>query len=389
MISKHPIRWAVATLIVVALAALSYRHLTKDLETYGITDAHALPISEKIPEGLPDMKASTCGLCHQAIYAEWQTTIHAQAWTEDYFQTDWAYDNSKQNCLNCHTPMQNQQVDLVTGFENDDYWKPILKTNPNFDADFKDEGVTCAACHVKNGSIIGPHGVENAPHATTHDPSMRNGMGVCVRCHVTGATDEVSVGNPNICTTMNEIEAGNIKPNCIDCHMPEITRPLVAGYPARKGRHHYWRGGHDPQMVSKDLDITIEQKSRKKNHYVYAIQLTNVGTHHKLPTGTPDRHIVITMNLLDKDNRVVKTDTHKVIRRILWRPIVIQLSDNRLEFNKTQTIEFDFDVDEEAPYTLQVQADYYFLEQWRRDQLKLPDTSHAPYTMLSKSIPVQ
>lgn len=389
MLSKRSLRILVLTGLTVVVAGALYTHLTKDLETYGIHDAHARPISEQVPAGLPDMKASTCGSCHVAIYTEWQTTIHSQAWTEDYFQTDWAYDNKKQNCLNCHTPMKNQQPNLLLGFENNDFWKPLLEPNPEFDPAFQDEGVTCAACHVKNGSVIGPHGIEDAPHATTYDPDMRSGMEVCVRCHVTGATNELSVGSPNICTTMNEIEAGNIQPNCIDCHMPPVTRPLVEGYPARQGRHHYWRGGHDPEMVSKDLDIAIKQLSKEGGRYTYEISLTNIGTHHKLPTGTPDRHIVITMNLLDNNKRVVKSATHKIIRRIMWRPIVIELSDNRLAFNTPRTVEFSFDInDTDSTRYLNVTADYNFLEQWRREQIQLPDNSHAAYRLLDKTIQI-
>lgn len=390
MISKRSSLYLAAALLLIALSGLAYHHLTKELNTYGITEAHSRPISEKVPAGLPDMKASTCGACHQAIYAEWKTTIHSKAWVEDYFQTDWAYDNKKQNCLNCHTPMQNQQPDLVVGFKNNDYWKPLLEPNPDFDPSYQDEGVSCAACHVKDGSIMGPHGIENAPHPTTYSPEMRNGMGVCRRCHITFATEELSLGDPNICTTMNEIEASNIKPNCIECHMPKVTRPLVEGYPAREGRQHLWRGGHDKAMVSKDIDIQMNEISSKGNRHTYEIELTNIGTHHKLPTGTPDRHIVVTMNLLDQDKQVIESKTHKVIRRILWRPIVLELSDNRLEYNTPQTVEFSFKLkDDSTAYYLSVKAEYRFLEQWRRKQLNLDEHSHAPYTMLEKTLQIQ
>lgn len=387
---KRPIFLVLSLIILTILAIAAYYHLTKELETYGITEAHSRPLAEKVPDGLPDMKASTCGACHQEIYAEWKTTVHSDAWTDDYFQTDWAYDKKKQNCLNCHTPLENQQSQLVTGFIDDDYWQPILKPNPDFDESFQREGVTCAVCHVRDGKIVGPHGIDNAPHPTTYDPNMRNGMGVCRRCHITFATEELSVGNPNICTTMNEIEANNIQPNCIDCHMPKVTRPLVKGYPARSGRHHYWRGGHDSAMVSKDLKIDILKILQKGRKYEYRIDLTNIGTHHKLPTGTPDRHLVITIDLLDANNQVVKTKTHKVIRRILWRPIVLQLSDNRLEFNQPQSVDFSFKAgDETSALHLRVTAVYHFLEQWRRDQLQLPADSHPSFTMVEKTVQVR
>jgi hypothetical protein len=189
---------------------------------------------------------------------------------------------------------------------------------------------------------------------------------------------------------MNEIEANNIKPNCIECHMPKVTRPLVEGFPAREGRRHIWRGGHDPAMVSKDIDIQMNETSRKGNRHTYEIKLTNIGTHHKLPTGTPDRHIVVTMNLLDKDKQVIESKSHKVIRRILWRPIVLELSDNRLEYNTPQTVDFSFKLENDsAAYYLNVKAEYRFLEQWRRDQLNLDEHSHVPYTMLEKTLQIQ
>src|SRR5690625_7948283 len=37
----------------------------------------------KIPAGLTDLRAETCGQCHQQIYQEWSISTHARAWTDD------------------------------------------------------------------------------------------------------------------------------------------------------------------------------------------------------------------------------------------------------------------------------------------------------------------
>ena len=66
--------------------------------------------------------------------------MHAKAWEDPYFQVDFAYDGSKQICLNCHTPLVNQQEDLVLGFNDADKFDPILKTNPDYDRALRDEG---------------------------------------------------------------------------------------------------------------------------------------------------------------------------------------------------------------------------------------------------------
>ncbi len=108
------------------------------------------------------------------------------------------------------------------------------------------------------------------------------------------------MGTLNICSTIDDIEAHNIEPDCIGCHMPETIRPLVQGFPERPGRKHLWRGGHSPEMVTQALQVEIQKESENGNRFEYEIKTTNVGTHHKLPTGTPDRHILLKMSLLDK-----------------------------------------------------------------------------------------
>ena len=80
-----------------------------------------------LPEWSPDLSAKRCGACHLAIYEEWQQIIHARAWTDPYFQVDWVFDKKKQNCLNCHTSLENQQPDLVLGFQDGDYLVPDIR----------------------------------------------------------------------------------------------------------------------------------------------------------------------------------------------------------------------------------------------------------------------
>lgn len=381
------------TLVIgVVLAAstlmLTQRYL-RDLHTYGIGARFARPLDVQIPAGLTSIRAESCGQCHQAIYAEWKATIHAAAWSDDYFQTDWAWDDRKQNCLNCHTPLVNQQPDLVTGFVDNDLWQPILAPNPDYDEALRDEGVTCAACHVRDGVIVGPHPTDLAPHASRQVPNMTSGMEPCLRCHVTPLPDELSGPTTGICSTVSEIEAQERQPDCIACHMPEVTRPLVEGYPARPGRHHTWRGGHTPEMVRPDLRVDVREVAQAGAAYTYEVVLTNVGTHHMLPTGTPDRHIEVTVRLLDGLGRELQATRHRVIRRILWRPVILELSDTRLPYLEPQVVPFAFELDDpSAPHVLEVTADYHFVEAWRRAQIGLPEDSHAPYRLLEQRVPV-
>ncbi|MEK6605759.1 MAG: hypothetical protein AABY77_07710, partial [Nitrospirota bacterium] len=40
--------------------------------------AHAIPV-QKVPAGIPSLKAEDCGKCHREIYEEWKTSYHAKA----------------------------------------------------------------------------------------------------------------------------------------------------------------------------------------------------------------------------------------------------------------------------------------------------------------------
>jgi cytochrome c551/c552 len=123
------------------------------------------PIKVGAPRGIESWSAKACGKCHREIYSEWAESMHGQAWTDPYFQVDFRYDGSQQICLNCHTPLVNQQQSLVLGFRDRDKFDPILAPNPEYDAALRDEGVTCVVCHIRNGRIVGPFRTERVPHA--------------------------------------------------------------------------------------------------------------------------------------------------------------------------------------------------------------------------------
>ena len=75
--------------------------------------AHAIPF-QKVPEGIPSLKAEDCGKCHREIYEEWKTSYHAKAYEDPFFRAYWKKDGEIWICLNCHTPLENQQPHLIT-----------------------------------------------------------------------------------------------------------------------------------------------------------------------------------------------------------------------------------------------------------------------------------
>ena len=167
------------------VAGLVYLYYTevKPVVIFGLRSdyAHAIPF-QKIPAGLDSLKAESCGQCHQAIYEEWKSSVHSQAYKDPFFHAYWIKDKHSWVCLNCHAPLENQQPTLIKDIPRNRVEKAHQETNLQFDPEYQKEGITCAACHVRDGVILGPFEDSAAPHPTRFDPNFRTAQ-VCYRCH--------------------------------------------------------------------------------------------------------------------------------------------------------------------------------------------------------------
>ena len=375
--------------VLILLTAFLYHRFTRQLTFFEVTEDFERPMVVPIPEGLSSLSAEECGLCHEEIYEEWKSSIMAQAWTEPYFQVDFVWDNSLQICKNCHIPLENQQEDLVLGFNDRSKLDPILKPNPNFDPVLQNEGVTCAVCHVdEDGVILGPFDLKTAAHPTRKDERFSDGSSVCKKCHwVQGSRWDMFLKLPP-CGNFAEIKKTGKKVNCVKCHMPRVTRAMAIDSPVRTGGRHTWRGGHDPEMVKKAAKIEVQEDadstaSKKK----YTLSVTNVGTEHRLPTGTPDRHLEVSFRLYDAKGKLIKKQIDFLERIILWRPIILDLWDTRLEYQQTRSYSFSFAMDSSPKPALLVAEVYYgLLHESRRKLIGYKNKTPIKYSIFQKKI---
>ena len=348
------------------------------------------------------LRAGTCGACHGEIYAEWKTSIHSQAWTDPYFRVDWKFDESQQVCKNCHIPLDRQQEDRVLGFRDTEKLEPILAGNPDFDPKLQHEGVTCAACHFKDGKILGTHGDLDAPHPVEKlsDPNA-----ICLRCHIVqGARWDTFYRYPP-CGTAAEIEADagrwqgrsgelavrNVSElGCVQCHMPVVERALVEGGRVRQARRHLWRGGHDPAMVKQGLDIQFAEIVAGADRRAFALTLTNVGAAHYLPTGTPDRHLSVRLRVLDRDGQTLEEENHFLKRTTMWRPFIVDLWDTRLPRGKPRSYRIEFPAaGKPAPAAVEATVRYHLLDEARRARIGYDNTEPIAYEVFRSRIALQ
>jgi hypothetical protein len=346
------------------------------------------PLAEtEVPEGLPDLSAETCGSCHEAIYKEWKVSTHRRAWTDPQFQAELHKSRGRNKdgsakkrddvgwmCVNCHTPLMNQMERLTVGLEDGNIGKPKYVDNPNFEEGLKDEGITCAGCHVRDGKVYGPWGDTNAPHPTAKKEKLESEK-ACTQCHQA----EAKWPSRNLAcffTTGEEWKRskyGQRDQTCQSCHMPEVERPLVPGGKERTTRRHWFGGslipkrpeyegeleplrevygsgakievlpGTAPPTREEDRDAGSDDQKpglleasscpdEAEACRYFRIRATNAYAGHGLPTGDPERHIDIRGEVEgDGEDGPVTVVEQRIGSKYKWWPEIVLQYDNRLE----------------------------------------------------------
>ncbi len=377
---------------ILLLGFLTWRFI-RPMNIFVVSEAFELPMqTQNAPTMFQSLRAEECAECHKAIYDEWSTTIHSQAWTDPYYQVDWVFDGSQQICHNCHIPLDRQQEYKVVGFHDVQKWDPILEPNPAFDSILQTQGVTCNACHLQNGKIVGVMGNTNAPHPVEKidDPNQ-----ICVRCHVVSGDRWDTIFRFPPCGTVAEIQESRGKSlakeitelGCVNCHMPVVERTVVAGGKTRSVKSHLWRGGHDPEMVKKGLTITFQKAPYAKNDNLsYILALTNTGAAHYFPTGTPDRHLTVHLRVLDSSKNGLTEKQHTLKRFVMWRPFIVDLWDTRLK--PGQSREFIIEVPADGKY-VEAEVRYHLLDEARRKRINYKNQDPINYSVYRRTLQVR
>lgn len=303
-----------------------------------------LDLSTAVPVGVASLSSAACATCHAEIAAEWAQSTHAHAWTDRQFQAEIAKSDNRWLCINCHTPLPAQQDKWAVAVRDGDVEAPDLVVNGSFDPALRDEGITCAACHVRDGVIHGP-GLEGAlkAHPVIADPAYRNGD-LCLRCHQAVATYP---GKTFVCTfnTGEEWRAGAAVldgQGCADCHMRPIERPAGLGGAVRTVRMHGWRGAGIPKEPGVQPPVATNPPglglAARWEAGALIVDMTNANAGHRLPTGDPERWVAVDVRFEDAAGAPIgEAWTTRIGQIWEWWPAPKQLSDNRLAPREVRT----------------------------------------------------
>lgn len=340
--------WNTAILVVTLLFVyMLYRTFIYSPVIFGLRDdfKEAVPF-QIIPSGLSGIRAEDCGICHMEIYEEWKTSYHARAFVDPFFQAFWRKDKNIWICLNCHSPLVNQQPWMIKGVKGGSIGRPVKETNSNYDGEFQKEGITCAACHLRDGVILGPYKDSSAPHPTKYDPRFRT-TEICYSCHqVPGGPFQFYNGAP--CATYLEFEENPYARKgylCQTCHMPSVLRPGAVGTSPRAGGRHLWMGGHYDEMLKKAVEVKLEPDKERYgpgDTARFTLTLTNKGAGHKIPTGDPDRHYTVRFSIVNSDGKILKEKVYTIGRWILWWPVIVEVYENRVLPLKSYACTFEY-----------------------------------------------
>lgn len=235
-----------------------------------------LPMSQgTLPSGLANPTAQGCAACHPTEHEAWQAGGHAGPPSAALLEAAARADSP--SCTACHLPLQVQRPQAGPfGFGPD---MPLPTPQP-FSATLWNEGVGCAACHVRDGAVLSTHpGDADAPHPLTFSATLGGSEG-CATCH------QLDLGGATVYDTYGEwsrspyADAGI---GCSDCHGGATRHsPLVPGSVG----------------VTVLVDLDRATITRGGDPLDVSIVLQNTGAGHAYPTGSPYRGVRLSAALV-------------------------------------------------------------------------------------------
>jgi hypothetical protein len=384
------------SVLVFAAAVIYAVFFYEKREITPLTNSWDTPIPhQEVPQNLVSLKAEDCGVCHKEHYEEWKLATHAHAWTDLQFQAELKKESSPFMCINCHIPLQNQQEFIVTGLINGDIYRPVKEKNPHFDPILREEGITCASCHVRNGEIIGANGSELAPHPVKKAPAMLD-ESLCIGCHNANAVITPTLA----CTfeTGDEWKAGPYfgEKNCISCHMQEVERPLVEGYPARKSHRHWFTGSGIPKFDTVQTTIQnglefypgkLAKTLSAKDSLNFEFMVKNENAGHRVPSGDPERFILTEISVVNSKGAVFVKDTFRIGEEWEWYPEAKKISDNNMYPGEERTYALNTKLTQPGDYRVKIKVTKHRLNAENAAYNKLGDNYPLFITIYDKEIP--
>ncbi len=255
-----------------------------------------------------------CRSCHAAVWQEWETSYHAQAWASDDVQAAFRHFGHDRQCESCHAPQSILQRGLA---------EPVALR-----AEDRESGVNCLSCHaLPDGRVAARRTLADAPCRPVATPEL-TGSRLCAPCHVAIHKD------------WQASHYGAEGKTCQDCHMPAVAE-------RSGGRSHVCLGSHDAPTVRSGARLTCRQAGRE-----LVVEVENHATGHNFP-GERHNRILLLQVIERKPDGTITWAEQKTIKEIT--PFRGESSAERIRVGETFEARFRII---EPPVTAEVQLLY-------------------------------
>ncbi len=239
--------------------------------------AYPIPAQGQPPAEFSALEASVapadCGSCHAEQFQQWRGSLHSHTMGPGIlWQLQIADPKTAQSCLRCHAPMT-EQLALLSQQRG---WSKLTMPPPEYiPPDLHQQGLVCAACHVRAHTRFGPKArvpVTESAHGGFVEHDAFADSRFCANCHQF-AEDGPRLNGKLREDTYSQWRATRFADegrHCQSCHMPE--------------RKHQWRGIHDPAMTASALTVEITWLQEEGNIVGATAAVTNTGAGHDFPT---------------------------------------------------------------------------------------------------------
>ncbi len=340
-----------------ATLAFLERHWRRPLAPQGEAPAGFSPLEAALAP-------ADCGSCHPEQYRDWQTALHAHAMGPGLLGqlVNMAPDarGEHQDCIRCHAPLAEQADALLAA----------LTANPSAAGPapappaLHEQGVVCAACHVRAHIRYGPprrDGSEPAagetlPHQGFIASQAFQDARFCSACHQFQA-DDFALNGKLLENTYEEWKAspqGRAGQSCQSCHMPD--------------RRHLWRGIHDPETVRRGVRFTPAEIVVSAGQIQTGLNLRNTGTGHYFPTYVTPRVIVEIEQVDAQGHFLPNTRVDRSIQRQVPIDLSVEIADTRLPPGGEMRLDYTLPRHPRAMamvYRLRVEPDEFYVRFYR------------------------
>ncbi|MDI6808724.1 MAG: multiheme c-type cytochrome [Candidatus Eisenbacteria bacterium] len=342
--------------------------------------------SRSLPRSVPSLLSKSCKGCHSAIFSEWSGSRHASAWTDTIFQSALALTGNPPVCLNCHTPLENQQATVSAGPEGGDSTKSVDERLTKYDVELQKEGVNCSACHIRNGKIHGPYTDSRAAHPMEGSALIKSAE-FCFPCHSIPAPAGSGLARPLLDTPVEWKSSGYAQEGktCQSCHMPREERIVGLGGPSRISFAHTWQPGRDLESLKSAISACMNCEGPGPDGTVHVfVSITNSGAGHNFPT-SPYAFLEVIFSASDSEGKEIARKTETLARVLKREGLSIkgELSDTTLKPKETRTLVFEFALAAKADVTVRSELRYHYVDGDTFAMLKIPrEVASRPWVTL-------